>query len=445
LSHIVIIGCGTAGLTASATIRKARRDVEVTVISSEHYPAYSRCGLPFFLSGEVDKIESLLAHPLRYYDMMKIKLLLDTEAVDVDTSSKKVICKGAFNGEVKYDKLILATGSKSFVPLIPGRELEGIYNSRTIGDYTKIKQEAEEDKRALIVGGGLVGVEVASCLREVGVEVYLVEALPSLLPTLLDPDMASIVETRLKDAGITIYTNTKVEEFLGDNRVSSAKIADKKIDVDFVVMATGMRPEVTLAKKIGVELGERGGISVDSKMRTSVRDVYAAGDCVEAYDPLICRPTLHQLATTAIRQAQVAALNAIGEHILYPGSLGSAVTKVLDLEVGVTGLTMSAAEREGFKVLSAVATGSTRPEYIPGGKKVKVKLTVSAWDGRILGGQIVGGEGVAKEINLLSIAIMKGMSVFELSQAETCYAPCVADVWEPLILAAENGVKKLRR
>jgi len=141
----------------------------------------------------------------------------------------------------------------------------------------------------------------------------------------------------------------------------------------------------------------------------------------------------------------VAALNAIGEHILYPGSLGSAVTKVLDLEVGVTGLTMSAAEREGFKVLSAVATGSTRPEYIPGGKKVKVKLTVSAWDGRILGGQIVGGEGVAKEINLLSIAIMKGMSVFELSQAETCYAPCVADVWEPLILAAENGVKKLRR
>jgi NADH oxidase (H2O2-forming) len=261
---------------------------------------------------------------------------------------------------------------------------------------------------------------------------------------MLDEDMAKMVQKQLEEKGIRIITGRGVDEILGTDKASGVSVTGEQIAADFVVVATGVRANTELAQKVGIALGETRAIKVNMRMETSVKDIYAAGDCVESINLITKRPTISQLGTTAVRQAKVAGINAAGGYAIFPGVLGSAVTKLFNLEIGATGLTEKAAKRAGIETVVGTITSKTRADYYPGASSIRIKVIVEKETERIVGGQIIGGEEVAQRVNALSFAIQKGMTVRELAKADTCYAPPLSETWEPMVLAAQTALLRLR-
>jgi len=379
--------------------------------------------------------------------MMKLNLRLETTATNIDVENKKVEIEDKTGKQetLDYDSLILATGAKPFVPPIKGKDKQGVYTLRTIEDGRKIDQAIKNSKAAVVIGAGLIGLEMATALTERGVKTTVVELLPQTLPAMLDKDMAADVQKTLEEKGIRIITGLAVEEILGTERVEGVSVAGEHIPADIVVVATGVRANTDLAQKAGIALGETKAIKVNMRMETSVKDIYAAGDCVESVNLITHRPTLNQLGTTAVRQAKVAGTNAAGGYAIFPGVLGSAITRLFDLEIGATGLTEFSAKRAGIETVSATLTSKTKPPYYPGGLPIKIKLVVEKSTERLIGAQIIGGEEVTQRINALSFAIQKHMTVRELTKADTCYAPPLNETWEPMILTAELALRRLDR
>ncbi len=443
---IVIIGAHAAGVDAAAAARKTDRTAEITLLTTQKVAGYSPCGIPFVLGRHIPSFDKLIVFPPSYFRMMKLDLRLETTATSIDTGAKKVEIQDKTGKQetLEYDSLIIATGAYPFVPPIKGRDKEGVYVLRTIEDGEKIDKAIEKSKSAVVIGAGLIGLEVAVALRERGLKTTVVELLPQVLPAMLDQDMAKIVHETLEREGIKIIVGKAVDEILGNEKVTGVSVAGEEIPADFVVVATGVRANVELAKNAGIALGETRAIKVNARMETSAKDVYAAGDCVESIHMITQRPTLSQLGTTAVRQAKVAGTNAAGGYAIFPGVLGSAVTKLFDLEIGVTGLTENTAKRAGIEVISSTFTGKTRPEYYPGGKSIRIKLLVEKESQRVVGGQIIGGGDVTHRINALSFAIQKQITIRELAKADTCYAPPLNETWEPMVLAAEMALRKLR-
>jgi len=442
---IVIIGAHAAGTDAASAARKTDRSAEITVITSQNVAGYSPCGIPFVLGRHISSFEDLIVFPLSYYQMMKIDLRLETTAkkINVEDRTVEIEDKNGKSEILQYDSLILATGAYPFVPPIKGREKKGVFTLRTLEDGKRINQAIEKAKSAVVIGAGLIGLEAAVSFIERGLKTTVVELLPQVLPAMLDKDMARLVQKNLEEKGLSIITGKGVDEILGDDNVSGVSVAGEEIPADLVVVATGVRPNVQLAKDAGVKIGETRGIKTNMRMETSVKDVYAAGDCAESVNLITKRPMLSQLGTTAVRQGKVAGINAAGGYAVFTGCLGSAVTRLFDLEIGATGLTEFAAGRVGIEAVAGSITSKTRADYYPGGKSIRVKILVDKDTERIIGGQIVGGEGVTQRINALSFAIQKQMTVQELAKADTCYAPPVNETWEPMVLAAEIAMRRL--
>ncbi|MCD6325617.1 FAD-dependent oxidoreductase, partial [Candidatus Bathyarchaeota archaeon] len=324
-----------------------------------------------------------------------------------------------------------------------GRERKGVFTLRTLEDGKRINQALEKAKSAVVIGAGLIGLEAAVSFVERGLKTTVVELLPQVCPAMLDKDTARLVQKHLEEKGLKVVTGKGVDEILGDDHVSGVSVAGEEIPADLVIVATGVRPNVQLAKEAGIAIGETRGIKTNMRMETSVKDVYAAGDCAESVNLITKRPMLSQLGTTAVRQGKVAGINAAGGYSIFMGCLGSCVTKLFDLEIGATGLTGFAASRAGIETVAGTITSKTRADYYPGGKPVRVKIIVDKDTERIVGGQIVGGEEVTQRINALSFAIQKQMTVRELAKADTCYAPPVNETWEPMVLAAEIAIRRL--
>ena len=450
---IVIIGAHAAGVDAASAARKIDRKAEITLITKESVAGYSRCGIPFVLAGEIMNFEDLIVFPRSYFEMMKLNLKLNTTVTKIDTKSKLVIAEGK-NGveEIPYDKLILTTGARPFVPPIEGRDKQGVFTVRTLGDGKKIEKAMRKAKSAVVIGAGLIGLEVAAALVRRGIKTTVVELLPQVLPTMLDPDMAEIVKRKLEEKGLKIILNTRVDEILGKDKVEKISMNAEKthgytfeeLPADMVIVATGIRPNVELAKEAGIAIGETKGIKTNSKMETSIEDVFAAGDCAETINPITSYPTLNQLGTTAVRQARVAGINAAGGDVRFNGVIGTAVTKLFDFEVGATGLTENTAKKLGIDVTVATITSKTRASYYPGALPIKIKIVAEKETNRIIGAQIIGGEAVTQRINMLSLAIRKRMTLEDLANMETCYAPPLSETWEPIVLAALYS-KPIRR
>ncbi len=443
---IVIIGAHTAGCDAAAAARLTDRKAEITMLTNERYAGYSRCGLPFVLGGHIGSFQDLIVFPPSYFKMMKIDLKVETKATNIDTEAKTVEVQYK-NGQVEklqYDSLIIATGAKSAVPPIKGRDKQGVYVLRTIEDGEKIDQTIKNSKSAVVIGAGLIGLETGVAFVERGLKTTIVELLPQILPAMLDKDMATFVQKELEKKGLNIITGHSVDEILGDEKVSGVAVAGEHIPADIVIVATGVRGNTELAQKAGIDLGERRLIRVNMRMETNVKDVYACGDCVESISFITKRPTVCQLGTTAVRQGKVAGINAAGGYAVFPGVLGAAVTKLFDVEIGTVGLTGIAARRVGIETISATFSGKTRAAYYPGALPVRIKILAEKETEKIIGAQIVGWEGVAQRINAFSFAILKEMTVRELAKAETCYAPPLAETWDPMILAAQVLIKKLK-
>jgi NADH oxidase (H2O2-forming) len=378
--------------------------------------------------------------------MMKFDLRLETTAKCIDTKAKKVEVETR-EGEkeiLEFDSLILATGSDFFKPPVKGIEKEGVMLLHTIEEGKKIDQMIKDGAdSAVVLGAGFLGLETAVALVERGVKTTVVEMLPYVLPRLLDPDMANDVQRMLEEKGLRIIVGQAAEEIFGEERAEGVLVAGEKIPADFVINACGVRPNVELAQRSGIALGKTGGILTNVRMETNIKDIYAAGDCAETIHLITGTPIIPALGTTAVRQGKVAGANAAGGYATYQGALCSAVTKMFDFEVGVTGLNEAFAKRCGFETIVGKITSKTRADYYPGAQPIKIKLVIDKDSKRIIGGQIIGGEEVTQRINALSIAIQKQISIYELAKADTCYAPPLNETWEPLVLAAETALKKI--
>ncbi len=447
VKRIVIIGANAAGVEAASAARKKDRTAEITLITQEKTAGYSRCGLPFVIGGQIPNFKDLIVYPSAYFQMLKLILKNETKVTAINTKEKTIIAidKSGNTETQQYDSLIIATGADAFMPPIKGREKQGILSLRNLEDGDKILQAVQNGaKSAVIMGAGLIGLETGVALIERGLKVTVVEMLPQILPQMLDADMAKQVQEHLVEKGMSILTGKTVEEFLGDDKVTGIIAGGEKIEADLFISAFGVRANTKLAVDAGIPLGESRAIKTNARMETEVRDIYAIGDCAEAPNIITHRQTCAQLGTVAVRQGKVAGINSAGEYAQFAGVLGSAVTRLFEIEAGVVGLTEASAAKARIDVVTGAISSKTKADYYPNAKPVKVKLIVEKESQRIIGAQVVGGEEVTQRINAVSFAIQKQMTIRELAKADTAYAPPLNETWEPLVLAAEMVLMKLR-
>lgn len=445
---IVIIGAHAAAVDAASAARKTDRTAEIILLTTEKHAGYSRCGIPFVIGRHIPKLTDLIVYPSSYYQMMKLDLRRETTATSIDTKTKTVEIQDKTGKQetLQYDSLIIATGARNFVPPIKGREKPGLHGVRALDDGEKIDQAIQQGaKTAVVMGAGLVGLEVAIGLTERGVKTTVVELLPQIMPTMLDADMAKGVQEMLEEKGMTILVGKGVEEMVGTDKITGVVAGGEQINADLCVAAFGVRANTELAQKAGIAMGETRAIKVSPRMETNVPEVYAIGDCAESTHMITHKPVVQQLGTVAVKHGKVAGTNAAGGYAIFPGVLGSAVTKFFDMEIGVTGLNEFFAKRAGLSPVSATISGITRAQYYPGAQPIRVKIVVEREMERIIGAQIIGGEEVTQRINAIALGMLKQMTVRELAKSDTCYAPPLCETWELMALAAEAAVMKLSR
>jgi len=445
--RLVVVGGVAAGLKAACKTTRLIADADVTVIERGEILSYAGCGLPYYVSGVVRHREELFStnigvarDPGFFQAVKNVKVLNRTEALAIDRKAKTVRLlrqDSAKEGVIPYDKLVLATGAAPMIPPLPGADLENIFTVKSVEDSDRIRALVDKGglRKAVIVGGGLIGVEMAESLADCALEVSVVEMLPRILP-MLDEEMALLVEKHLTDQGIDVYTGCSVTAFEGVGKISAVLCDGLQLDADLVILAAGVRPESALAEKAGLEIGPFGGIKVDDRMRTSDPDIYAAGDCVEVTQILTGKTCYIPRGSTANKQGRVAAVNLCGGDEAFPGVLGSTVVKVCDFGVARTGLSEKEAGREGFKTVSCLVPGDDRAHYYPGALKILIKVVADAETGKLLGVQAVGPGDVSKRVDSAVVAITAGMTVDQVSKLDLCYAPPYASAMDNLITAA---------
>ena len=451
VDHIVVIGCGAAGATAAMQARKLNRQVNISIFNSEEYSQYSRCGLPYTISGKVKEFEDLVLMPPDNWAGLKINAHLGTTVTSINHKDRVLHYSGTeCEGEESYDALIFATGAINTDPPIKGLEKKCIYGLRTLNDAKALAKEAEHAKKAVIIGGGLIGMEAAEAFHERGLDVTVVEFLPHILLAMVDSDIAEIIEQHCCEHGLKLLINTAAQEITGDDTVRGVIVKNRaneetsELDADFVIVATGVRPVTELAQQIGVEIGPSLGIKTNDKMMTNLKDVYAVGDCAENADFITNNPMVGGLGTIAVRQARVAGMNAAGGDVRFPGIVGAKVTKLFGLEIASTGLTEDLAKRYSVEVVKGSMKGSTKPPYYVGGKDLKLKTYFNKETGKLVGGQLVGVEDAAMRLNVITLGIQQNVDAKEFFDFENCYAPAICDTWDPLVQSADAARKRLK-
>ena len=447
VESIAVIGCGAAGATAALQARKFNRTVEISIFNTEQYSQYSRCGLPYTISGKVGTFGDLVLMPPDNWSALKIDANLGVTVTDIDHKTKELTHSG---GKLNYDALIFATGAENADPPIKGLDKKRVYGLRTLDDAKALAEEAEKAKTAVIIGGGLVGMEAAEAFHERGLEVTVVEFLPHILLAMVDPDMAAIVEEHCEEHGLKILNNTAAQEIKGKDAPETVVVQNREsnevseIPADFVVVATGVRPVTGLAEKTGVEIGTTRGIKTNDKMLTNLDQVYACGDCAEHFEFITRKPMAGGLGTVAVRQARVAGINAAGGDVTFPGIVGAKVTKLFGLEIASTGFTEEMANRFEIPIVKGSMKGSTKPPYYKGGKELKLKTFYNKETGKLVGGQLVGEEDAAMRLNVLTLGIQQDINAVDLFDFENCYAPAICDTWDPLVSSADAARKRLK-
>jgi len=347
---IVVIGSGTAGSNFALFMRKADRKAEITVIGKEETMQYSPCALPHVVSGTIEKPEDVIVFPNEFYERQKINLMLNTEVRGIDRGRKVVVTD---KGEVPYDRLVLAVGSKAFVPPIKGIENEGVFTLKSLDDVRRIKAyiAARKPKKAVVIGAGLIGLEGAEAFAKLGMDVLVVEMMDRLMPTMLDKDTAKLVQKEMEANGVSFRFKEGVSEIVG-TPVRAVRIGDEEVPADLVLVATGVRANVDLAREAGLDV--HWGIVVNEHLQTSDPDIYAIGDCAEVVDAVTGGRTLSQLGTSAVRMAKVAAEHIAGKDVSFRPVFNTAITKLFGLEIGTFGVTEERAKKEGIEVVQGL-------------------------------------------------------------------------------------------
>lgn len=444
---MIVIGGVAAGLSAASYAKRRRPDMEVMVFERSPHASYGSCGLPYLIEGLVEDPADLIALPLE--DLRK-KRRLDVrvlhEVTRINTEGRRVCVIDLNTGEefeVPYESLVISTGASPVMPPLPGIGIEEVFVLRTLEDGIRLEgfMKREQPKRAVVIGGGYIGLEMAEAFSARGCGVTLIEKLPVVLPG-FDKEIAAIIEHKLIEKNVVLMLATGVKAF-EKNRASVGVITENGVvEADLVLLAVGITPNTALAKEAGIELGSTGAIKVNRKMETNIPEIYACGDCAEAYHRIVKRNVWIPLGDTANKEGRIAGANIAGEEASFPGIIGTAATKIFELEIARTGLGEAEARTEGLEVSTALIDSYTRAHYYPGRKQITIKLISEKGTKRLLGAQAVGGEGVAKRIDVFAAAIWAGMTLDDIAWLDLTYVPPVATVWDPVLVAAQVASKE---
>lgn len=449
--RLVVIGGDAAGMSAASQARRLKSPDELEIVAFEkgHFTSYSACGIPYAVGGVVDSFDELIVRrPETFRDDYSINVHIRHEVTGIDTDTREVTARNLEDGtesKTSFDLLMVATGAKPIRPPLPGVDAGGIFGVQTLDDGTTIEKDLEENEpqKAVVVGGGYIGLEMAEALVIRGLDVTLVDSGPQPMST-LDPDMGDWIADKMRAMGIEVLTSERVTSFeTSDERVTAVITESRTIPADVVILGLGVRPHIDLARGAGIEIGDAGGVVVDHQMRTSVENVWAAGDCAEKFHRVTHRPVAIALGTHANKEGRVAGINIGGGYATFPGVVGTAASKVCDLEVARTGLKETEAAEADFKYITIVVDSTTRAGYFPGAGAIKTKLIVEVGSGRLLGAQIVGEEGAAKRIDVFATALWNEMRVDEIMNMDLSYAPPFAPVWDPVLIAARKAWEKI--
>ena len=443
----MVVGADATGMSAaSQALRRAGRDaLEVVAFERGHHVSYSACGIPYWVAGDVDGPDALIARSAVEHRANGIDLRIRTEITDIDLDARTVTAvelDGDASYQVGFDDLVLATGAVPVRPDLPGVSAPGIYGVQTLDDGAAVLAGlAGRPRRAVVVGGGYIGIEMAEAMVRRGLAVTLVDRAAEPMTT-LDPDMGALVREAMQGMGIAVHTGIPVTGFETgpDGRVLGVGTEGGTLPADIVVLGLGVRPATELAGAAGLPLGEHGGVLTDVRMRVPGHDgVWAGGDCVEELHRVSQRRVHVALGTHANKHGRVIGTNLGGGHATFPGIVGTAVSKVCDLEVGRTGLLEAEARNAGFQPVSVTVRATTRAGYFPGSTPITVKMIAEYGTGRLLGAQLVGREGSAKRVDVCAVALWNEMTVEEMTGLDLGYAPPFSPVWDPVLVAARKA------
>jgi NADPH-dependent 2,4-dienoyl-CoA reductase/sulfur reductase-like enzyme len=446
--RLVVIGGDAAGMSAASQARRLRGpdDLEILAFERGHFTSYAACGIPYWIAGQIEERDELVARrPEVFREKQHIDVRTRHEVVGIDTDARTVTVRDLDAGEEEqhgYDQLLVATGATPIRPPVPGMDADGVFGVQTLDHGQQVLDAlADRDpKRAVVVGAGYIGIEMAEAMKLRGLEVHVVEMAPQPMST-MDAELGAKIADAMRGMGITLHLDTAVQgvETGDDGWVGAVATADGTIDADLVVLGTGTRPFSDLARDAGIPTGPSRGIVTDRRQRTPVDGVWAAGDCAETFHRVSQQPVSLALGTIANKQGRIAGLNLGGSYGAFPGVLGTAVTKVCEVEIARTGLGERAAQEAGFEVVTASIDATTRAHYYPDAKPITIKVIAERGTGKLLGAQIVGQEGAAKRIDVFATALWNGMTVDDLLNVDLSYAPPFSPVWDPVLIAARKA------
>lgn len=450
--RLVVIGGDAAGMSAASQARRRRGpdDLEIVAFERGDYTSYSACGIPYLIGGSVPDVQSLIVREpeeFRQRQSIDVRMRQEVVAVDLDARSLRVrAVDGSGESSEGFDQLLIATGGVPRRPPLEGSGARGIFGVQTLVDGLAVRAFLEDERpnRAVVVGGGYIGLEMAEALITRGVEVILIEQRSQPMVA-FDPDMGETISQGLAKIGIEVCTNESVVAFETTGGVVSGVLTTYgAVPADVVILGLGTAPNSALAAAAGVGMGPSGAVAVDAHMRTGAVGVWAAGDCAEKWHRVSKKAVSIALGTHANKEGRVAGINLGGGEATFPGVLGTATSKVCGLELARTGLNELEATDAGFDFASATIDSTTRAGYFPGAADIKTKLVFERGSGRLLGGQIIGQEGAAKRIDVIATALWNEMTVDEIVNLDLSYAPPFSPVWDPVLIAARKAAQAVQ-
>jgi len=442
-TRLVVIGGDAAGMSAASQARRRRPASDLEILAFERGPhtSYSACGLPYYAGGVVDDWHRLIARTPAQFAEQDIDARTGHQVEEVDLVAGRVRVRNLAAGRTfdePWDVLVVATGSEPTRPPIPGIDLPGVHSLSILQDGIDLRQAVDaKPARAVVIGGGYIGLEAAEALVYRGVPTSLVEQGPEVMGS-VDADMGALVGQALREAGVEVFTDEKVEAIEGDTRVRAVRTAARTLPADLVVLGLGTRPATRLAREAGITIGQTGAIVVGPRMRTPHEGVWAAGDCVETRHLVSGAPVNYHLGTIANKQGRVCGVNLGGGYATFPGALGTAVTQIWPVEVARTGLSEAELAPLGLQYETVSVDSTTRAGYFPGAAPIRTKVIAERRSGRLLGAQIVGREGAAKRIDVFATALWNRMTVDDMVHLDLSYAPPFAPVWDPVLISVRK-------
>ncbi|MGX1540847.1 FAD-dependent oxidoreductase [Streptomyces diastaticus] len=451
--RLVVIGGDAAGMSAASQARRLKDPDALEIVAFErgHHASYSACGIPYWVGGDVDGPDQLVARTPEEHRARQIDLRMRTEVTEIDVAGGRVRSRRLPDGQevwTGYDKLVIATGARPVRPPLPGIDAPGVHGVQTLDDGQALLDTLRQTggRRAVVVGAGYIGVEMAEALLRRDYQVTLLNRAPEPMTT-LDPDMGELVHEAVTGLGVQLVDEAEVTEIRTDEqgRARAVVTSDAEYPADVVVLGIGVRPETALAEAAGLPLGDSGGLLTDQAMRVRGHsDIWAGGDCVEVLDLVAGRQRHVPLGTHANKQGQVIGTNVGGGYATFPGVVGTAVSKVCDLEIARTGLLEAQAREVGFQFVTVRVESTSRAGYFPGAASMTVKMLAERRTWRLLGTQIVGREGAGKRVDVAAVALTAGMTVEQMTALDLGYAPPFSPVWDPVLVAARKATRAVR-